>query len=282
MLRPAPRTHRHAHSHAHSDPRTRGRVPRPPPLSPSALGASDFLKYLLLLLLFRASSISICRAGFLLPREGQPIPAGAFRSSVSSTGRSGVHRPAPPSAPPVGGAVAAARPPRGAIARPEVARGCPRKPPRAPRAPPGSPGWASVAWASPLSPAAGVREVYFVLVAGRPARGELSAPPPHSPVPTWRAGEMWYLRGSRAGGSGDCVGVLESRPDRAAGRSGLGTGKGRAVGFPSLSPPRFSRRLHPESLGFGLGCVLPAGYGVPSFRARPGEDHRTSSPVWGG
>lgn len=43
---------------------------------------------------------------------------------------------------------------------------------------PASPGWASVAWASPPSTAANVKEVYFVRVAERRARGELAVPPP--------------------------------------------------------------------------------------------------------
>lgn len=91
------RGHTDTHSHAHSDPRTRGglRAHRRSRLLHSAR-----------LILFHASSISICRARLPLSRESQPIPAGGFRSSVSSTGRSRVDWQTRSSAQRVGGAAA--------------------------------------------------------------------------------------------------------------------------------------------------------------------------------
>lgn len=172
MLRPAPRTPRHALTRTLGPTHTR-RAPRPPPLSPSALGASDFIS---------------CFLDFNLPGQASPCPGRASLSrlelsrvpcprlgGVGSTGQLF-------SAQRVGEAGATTRPPRGAISRAEAIRGYPREVSPAPRAPPGSPGWASVAWASPPSPAANVEEVYFVRVAERRARGELAVTPPHPPT----------------------------------------------------------------------------------------------------
>lgn len=170
MLRPAPRTHRHTHSHAHSDPRTRG--------GPRAHRRSRLL-HSARLILFHASSISICRAGFP-PAPGEPAYPGwsfpEFRVlGWAEQGRPvSLLRPAGPRSP--GHNTAALE----AIARTEAGRGFPRDVPLAPGAARGSLGWASVSWASQSSPAASVEEVYFVLVAERRARGELAAPPPHS------------------------------------------------------------------------------------------------------
>lgn len=173
MLRPAPRTHRHTHSHAHSDPRTRG--------GPRAHRRSRLL-HSARLILFHASSISICRAGFP-PAPGEPAHPGWSFPEFRVLGWAEQGRPASPLRP------AGPRSPGhnpvapGAIARAEAGRGCPREVPRAPLAAPGSLGWASVAWASQPIAAASVKEVYFVRVAGRRARGELAAPPPHLSFP---------------------------------------------------------------------------------------------------
>lgn len=207
------RGHTDTHSHAHSDPRTRG--------GPRAHRCFRLL-HSARLILFHASSISICRARLPLSRESQPIPAGAFRSSVSSTGRSRVDWPARSSAQRVGGAAATTLPPRGAISRAEAIWSCPRELSPAPRAPPGSPGWASVAWASPPSPAANVKEVYFVRVAERRAHGELSVPTPPNSRSHLASGRNMVPLGvpSRENwGLGWRSDILGSRPS-AAGRSG--------------------------------------------------------------
>lgn len=169
MLRPALRTHRHALTRTLGPTHTR-RAPRPPPLSPSAFGASDFIS---------------CFLDFNLPGQASPCPERASLSRLELSGVPcpqlggvGSTGPALSSAQRVRGAAATTLPPLRAISRAEAIRGCPRELSPAPRAPPGSLGWASVAWASPPSPATIVKEVYFVRVAERRARGELAVPPP--------------------------------------------------------------------------------------------------------
>lgn len=172
MLRPAPRTHRHALTRTLGPTHTR-RAPRPPSLSPSVLRASDFIS---------------CFLGFNLPGQASPCPG---RASLSRLELSGVPSPRLGGvgltgwlSPPLSGSEEPRPQPccpeeRSHGQRPYVAAHAWSLP--LPRAPPGSPGWASVAWASPPSPAANVKEVYFVRVAERRARGELAVPPPPRP-----------------------------------------------------------------------------------------------------
>lgn len=101
-------------------------APCPPSLSLSALGASDFISCFLDFNLPGWASPGPGRAS-----PAQPSPAGAFRSSVSSTGRNRGDRPALPSAQRVRGTAATTRPLREVIARAEAVRGCPREIPRA-------------------------------------------------------------------------------------------------------------------------------------------------------
>lgn len=247
---------RAAYTQTHALTRTLGpthtrRAPRPPPLSPSALGASDFIS---------------CFLDFNLPGRVSPCPgraslsrpelSGVLCPRLSGTGSTGLsplprrsEEPRPHHGRPRGDRADRGR------------RGFSREVPRAPRAARGSLGWASVSWASQPSPAASVEEVYFVPVAERRARGELAAPPPHSRfhpvsernvvslgVPTC---EKW--------GPGWRSGMLESRPEctlPVALETGLRDREVSRSGFPSLFP-RFSQHLHPQSLKFGLGCLLP-------------------------
>lgn len=74
MLRPAPRTHRHALTRTLGPTHTR-RAPRPPPLSPSVLGASDFIS---------------CFLDFNLPGQASPCPG---RANLSGLELSGVPSP---------------------------------------------------------------------------------------------------------------------------------------------------------------------------------------------
>lgn len=241
MLRPALRTHRHALTRTLGPTHTR-RAPRPPPLSPSAFGASDFIS---------------CFLDFNLPGQASPCPERASLSRLELSGVPcpqlggvGSTGPALSSAQRVRGAAATTLPPLRAISRAEAIRGCPRELSPAPRAPPGSLGWASVAWASPPSPATIVKEVYFVRVAERRARGELAVPPlPKSLVPTWLVGEMWYLWGFRAVRTGDWGGGATSwgrgRVLPIALVTGLGTGKCRLVRLPKFVLLSFLSTLAP-------------------------------------
>ncbi|MEJ1276231.1 spalt like transcription factor 1 [Cricetulus griseus] len=152
----------------------------------------------------------------------------------------------------------------GAIARAEAGRGYPREVPCAPRAANGAPVWASVARASQPSPAAGVREVYFVRVAERRARGSSLLSQPTLLFPTRLGSEMWCLWGFRPMRSGDwCGGVAWWGGGQSvlpvALETGLMDGEVSRSGFPSLSPHRFSQHLHPQSLKFGLGPEAPLG-----------------------
>lgn len=163
------RGHTDTHSRTLGPTHTR-RAPRPPPLSPSVLGASDFIS---------------CFLDFNLPGQASPCPGRASLSRLELSGvpsprLGGVGSTGQLSPPPSGSEEPRPRPcrPEGRSQgqRPSVAAHAWSLP--LPRAPPGSPGWASVAWASPPSPAANVKEVYFVRVAERRARGELAVPLP--------------------------------------------------------------------------------------------------------
>lgn len=248
---------RAADTQTHALTRTLGpthtrRAPRPPPLSPSELGASDFISCFLDFNLpagFPLAPGEPAHPGWSFPEfrvlgwEEQGRPASLLRPAGP---RSLGHNPAAP----------------GAIARAEAGRGYPREVPCAPRAANGAPVWASVARASQPSPAAGVREVYFVRVAERRARGSSLLSQPTLLFPTRLGSEMWCLWGFRPMRSGDwCGGVAWWGGGQSvlpvALETGLMDGEVSRSGFPSLSPHRFSQHLHPQSLKFGLGCVLP-------------------------